>query len=49
MKQIVKVIVAMLMMMAPVVVSAQTENGFKEIAVEQEFAENGITVIFERR
>lgn len=41
MKQIVKVIVAMLMMMAPVVVSAQTENGFNEIAVEQDFAENG--------
>ncbi len=41
MKQIVKVIVAMLMIMAPVVVSAQTENGFNEIAVEQDFAENG--------
>lgn len=41
MKQIVKMIVAMLMMMAPVVVSAQTENGFNKIAVEQDFAENG--------
>lgn len=41
MRQIFKTIILVLMALAPVAMMAQTEYGFREIAVEQDFTENG--------
>ncbi len=41
MRQLFKMILVALMVAAPGAVAAQTEHGFKPIAVEQDFNENG--------
>ena len=41
MRRIIQTIIILLMAIAPLAMSAQVEHGFKDIAVEQNFAENG--------
>ena len=43
MNRLLQTIVIALLTMAPLAMSAQSEHGFKAIAVEQEFAENGFS------